>query len=300
MVRRRKRKQPKPLDVPDEALLVLDEVDEAPRHRPWVGVVAAFLVPGAAHALAGQWRAGAAWFAAIHGSSLLGLWFFALPGDLCLGVGLLGFAATPVLWLVMLVKSYRPMHRLRLRVWIALCAVVLLTLLGLNLVFWPGIEGFSVPTATMAPTIEAGDNVIVSRFALQFSDPRRWDVVAFRHRSLSRSGAGEEEVYLRRVVGLPGEVIRLCEGSVEVDGELLPLPAALVRAGFRGYVGSGGLATPAQTITLGAQEYLLLADRSERSLDSRHFGAVSRGKIFGRATRIFEPLERVRTSLTGD
>ncbi|MBI2826090.1 MAG: signal peptidase I [Planctomycetia bacterium] len=69
-----------------------------------------------------------------------------------------------------------------------------------------------------------GDNVVVSRSAYQFRAPRRWDVVAFR------APNDASEVYVKRVVGLPGERIAIVDGDVYADGEIVRKSLAEQRA----------------------------------------------------------------------
>ena len=71
-----------------------------------------------------------------------------------------------------------------------------------------------VVTGSMEPTIMAGDRVIFLRTAYLFHDPERFDVIAFDFFE-----DGESLIYVKRVIGLPGEQVEIINGQVFIDGE---------------------------------------------------------------------------------
>ncbi|MHC4598785.1 MAG: signal peptidase I [Planctomycetota bacterium] len=83
------------------------------------------------------------------------------------------------------------------------------------------VEAFKIPTSSMEPTLfgnhpsEAivGDRILVNKFVYRFSDPRRWDVIVFKY-PLDRS-----KNFIKRLIGLPGEEIRLWGGNLYVKRE---------------------------------------------------------------------------------
>jgi signal peptidase I len=89
-------------------------------------------------------------------------------------------------------------------------------------------ETFSIPTASMAPTLLAGDQVLVSKvsyglrlpfvrtWVARWGEPRRGDVLVFEHPE--RAG----EVHVKRVLGIPGDVVELRGQVVHVNGEAQP------------------------------------------------------------------------------
>ncbi|MFM8980148.1 MAG: signal peptidase I [Planctomycetia bacterium] len=84
------------------------------------------------------------------------------------------------------------------------------------------LQVFVIPSASMLPTLQLGDRLVVSKLGGQRL-PARWDIVTYQ-----RPGQdGPRTTYVKRVVGLPGEELALWHGDLYVDGRLLRKPAAL-------------------------------------------------------------------------
>jgi signal peptidase I len=116
-----------------------------------------------------------------------------------------------------------------------------------------------------------GRRVLVNRSAFLWRSPRRFETVVLR------SPDDPELLCVKRVVGLPGEVVEIVEGGVYIDG------AAARTAKARGGTYAGG---PETQYRLGREEYFLLGDNRPRSLDSRVWsrrGGVRKGMLLGPA-----------------
>jgi signal peptidase I len=124
---------------------------------------------------------------------------------------------------------------------------------------------YSIPSLSMAPALEAGDQILVTRYFR--SAPDRGDVIVFR------SPMNADELMVKRVIALPGEQIDSRLGRVRIGGHTLPEPYVLRAAT------SGAIET--QTVPEGA--YFVMGDNRESSLDSRVWGLVPRTNIVGRA-----------------
>jgi signal peptidase I len=84
------------------------------------------------------------------------------------------------------------------------------------------VKVFVIPSASMLPTLQHGDRVVVRKAGSGWR-PERWQVVTYQ-----RPGQdGPRTTYVKRVVGLPGEEIALWRGDVYIDGKLVPKPEAL-------------------------------------------------------------------------
>ena len=134
----------------------------------------------------------------------------------------------------------------------------------------------------MLPTLLPGDRLLVGRLSLLPWRPRRGDIVlAHRQRPIG--------VMVKRVVGLPGEQVRIEEGLLIVNDRPLLEP----------YLSSPVTPFPMQgEWTLCPNEYFLLGDNRARSDDSRRFGPVHREAILGRAWYRYAPAPR-RGALNG-
>lgn len=122
---------------------------------------------------------------------------------------------------------------------------------------------------SMTPVLNSGDIVLMNRLTYDFSAPNRFDVVVFERE--------DKKTNVKRVIGLPGEVIQVISGHIYIDGELLETQDQLDE------VSLAGLAE--NPVTLGEQEYFLLGDNRDSSEDSRfaNIGNVNRKQILGKA-----------------
>ena len=125
---------------------------------------------------------------------------------------------------------------------------------------WVLIVGHS-----MHPTLTDRERVRVSRRAYRRSEPARWDIVMFEHPE--RDGFWET----KRIVGLPGEYVRLVAGRLEIDGAEVKEPFIY-----------GHQPRMDRTWGLRDDEYIVMGDNRRRSTDSRTFGPVPRRNILGK------------------
>ena len=124
---------------------------------------------------------------------------------------------------------------------------------------------------SMEPTIPSGAIVFSDRLSYVFTGPKRFDVIAFTR------AEGSGDILLRRVIGLPGETVRIYRGIVYINDEKLDVSPYLSE------ITSDGLAETG--ITLGENEFFVLGDTPANSEDSRMstVGAVPMSRIIGRA-----------------
>jgi signal peptidase I len=263
-------------------------VAAAPSYRGWVGVLLSFLIAGAGIFLAGNRKVGLRWFLGLTVLSLATVALASLPvmPGLMTCVTLIALTGVVTLW--MLVLSYRPVPKLRVRGW-----VLFLLLAGL----FSGLEvqgshqltrAFKVPTGSMEPTILPADRLLVQTSAYWFSPPRRGDVVVFRTDMLESPLVPRGQFYVKRVAALPGEALRIDYGRLLVNERPLQNPAVLASRNFSMPM----IAFPpgkTNTYLVPAGSYYVVGDNVANSFDSRHFGAVPRQSIIGRATKIYWP-----------
>ncbi len=137
-------------------------------------------------------------------------------------------------------------------------------------------QPFVVEGLSMYPTFENGDYLIIDELSYRFNEPSRGDVVVFRYPNDPRV------FYIKRLIGLPGETVRIERGTVTVttaEGETVILDEP--------YVVSED-ATYTLTSTLGPDQFFAMGDNRPKSSDSRVWGALPREDIMGRAyVRIF-------------
>jgi signal peptidase I len=139
-----------------------------------------------------------------------------------------------------------------------------------------GVRPGQVSGLSMEPRIDSDEDVLINALSYRLGPPHRGDVVAFRHERSAPS------VYLKRVVGLPGDHLEIRRGAVWLNGALLPEP--YVR--FRDQRSTPSLIVPAGS-------YFVLGDNRANSDDSRSWGFVAAPDLIGRAVFAVWPLDRL-------
>ena len=137
-----------------------------------------------------------------------------------------------------------------------------------------------VSGSSMENTLSDGDNLIVDKLTYRFSDPKRFDIIVFPYKY-------EENTYfIKRIIGLPGETIQVTDGKIYINGQVLD------ESYGREVLKSGGIAeTP---ITLGEDEYFVMGDNRNDSMDSRDpsVGVLHKNELVGRAWVRIWPLSK--------
>ncbi len=139
-----------------------------------------------------------------------------------------------------------------------------------------------VQGSSMEPKLSNEDNLIVDKISYRFHDPERFDIVVFPFRY------EENTFYIKRVIGLPGETVRIDEkGNILINGEILEenYGKEVIQSPGRAY----------EDIVLADDEYFLMGDNRNNSTDSRDpsVGNVRRDEIVGRAWLRIWPLDQV-------
>ena len=143
---------------------------------------------------------------------------------------------------------------LRLSIW-----VVLLLLAGKFVVLRIQVEGIS-----MLPTLKERSAHLVNRQAYLFHPPRRGDIVAIRL-------AGEHLMYLKRIIGMPGETIAFHEGHAVINGQVLNEP----------YV-NGPCYWEHEPEVVGPDEYYVVGDNRVMDYYDHEQGRANRNRIVGK------------------
>jgi signal peptidase I len=118
--------------------------------------------------------------------------------------------------------------------------------------------------SSMLPTYGPGELNLVNRMAYTSSPPERGDIVAIQM-------AGPHVLYVKRVIGLPGERVGVREGLVQINGVTLTEPYVLNRRPW-----------DVAEVTLGTSEYFVIGDNRGMAADEHDFGRVDRERIMGR------------------
>jgi signal peptidase I len=140
--------------------------------------------------------------------------------------------------------------------------------IGLALVARAAVHIYAIPSASMAPTLAVGDQVVVTRYWT--GTPERGHVIVFR------SPLQADELMVKRVIGMPGDLVDSRLGHVRVGTHTLAEPYLLRQAA------SGAIQS--QIVPAGC--YFVMGDNRENSYDSRSWGFVPADQVVGRARLI--------------
>lgn len=142
-------------------------------------------------------------------------------------------------------------------------------------------EPFIVRGASMEPSFSEADYLIVDRISYRFRDPRRGEVIVFRY------PRNPQKRHIKRIVGLPEERITIEGKSVYIGpGEERMLLEEKYLPSNRDF--------GEEEIILGEEEYFVMGDNRNSSVDSRNWGALSRDDIIGRAVIQVSPFDYFR------
>lgn len=133
-----------------------------------------------------------------------------------------------------------------------------------------------VPSESMEETIMTGDRFFGNRLAYLFENPERYDIVVFKYPD------DERQLFVKRVIGLPGETVEIKEGKVYINGSEKPLDDSFIPETPTGDYGP---------YVVPEGSYFMLGDNRNHSGDSRFWKQpyVEKNKIVGKAILRYFP-----------
>ena len=142
---------------------------------------------------------------------------------------------------------------------------------------------------SMTPVIKNGDVVLVNRILYDAKSPKRGDVVAFKPK-----GNKHAHYDIKRIVGMPGESVRIEKGKVYINGFELKEKYRTKKIKDPGQV--------EETLRLKADEYFVLGDNAQMSRDSRdaNYGTVRKKYLTGRAWIVVSPVKELHLIPQGE
>lgn len=162
--------------------------------------------------------------------------------------------------------------------WVAVLAGALVLALVLRSVLF---QAYYIRFTSMEPTLGNGDRVLVNKLGYDIGDVDRGDLVVFeRPRGV---GGRQEDDLIKRVIALPGEVIKFVEGDVYIDGQRLYEPYLESPGITTGRMPPGCTAVEDGGCLIGVGEVFVMGDNRANSTDSRAFGPIAEQLIVGQA-----------------
>jgi len=146
-------------------------------------------------------------------------------------------------------------------------------------------QPFFVRGASMEPNFQNGEYLVIDQLSYRLSDPKREDVVVFRY------PLDESQFFIKRIVGLPGDEVRVENGQIIIVNATYPNGVVLNESQYL----PAELKTGGQlSVRLGADQYFVLGDNRPASSDSRSWGPANRSEIVGRVWMRAWPFDRLQ------
>jgi len=205
----------------------------------------------------------------------------------------------------------------------SLLVTVILALFGITFL----VQAFKIPSQSMEETLLVGDHLLVNKFVfadtngggpplLPYRDVRRGDIIVFKY------PFPPHQHFVKRVIGLPGDRLRIVERQVYINGGPLPEPYKIHRAGAYSSSVADDFPPPEGTyyfrmesswreqleilrqgdeLVIPRGKYFVMGDNRDNSQDSRYWGLVDRDNIIGRPLLIYWSFDASgRGALAGD
>lgn len=131
-----------------------------------------------------------------------------------------------------------------------------------------------VENISMLPTLEPGEFVLVNKISYQWGNVDRGDIVVFHY--------SEQEDYIKRVIGVPGDVVEISSGEVRVNDTLLDEPYISAAPQY-----SGSWEVPDGSL-------FVLGDNRNQSSDSHRWGFIDDESVVGEAMVVYWPLDEIK------
>lgn len=143
---------------------------------------------------------------------------------------------------------------------------------------------YQVNGHSMDPSFQDGEYVLTNLIQKRFGSLKRGDVIVFN------SPVDKEKDYIKRIIGLSGDRVKINDGEVFVNGEKLNqdfLPST-VRTNPGAFLGEG------QEVVVPEEHYFVMGDNRNFSSDSREWGFITKQEVIGKSFVVYWPVSRLR------
>jgi signal peptidase I len=140
-----------------------------------------------------------------------------------------------------------------------------------------------IPSDSMLPTLEQGDRLVVEKVSYHFHEPHRGDIVVFQTpKALQEIGYSQDQAFIKRVIGTPGDTIKVTDGIVYVNGQPLEESYTYEHPVYN-----------LPPLQVPEQELFVMGDNRNNSNDSHIWGFLPESQVIGRAIFRFLPFDRL-------
>ena len=144
---------------------------------------------------------------------------------------------------------------------------------------------YQVNGHSMDTTFQNGEYVLTNLISLRLGPLRRGDIIVFV------APPDKEKDYIKRIIGIPGDNVKISQGDVYLNGEKLdqsPFLSSDVRTNGGSFLGEGN------EVVVPEGNYFVMGDNREFSSDSREWGFVPKSAVIGKSFIVYWPLNRLR------
>jgi signal peptidase I len=154
------------------------------------------------------------------------------------------------------------------------------------------IQAFRIPSESMVPTLLAGDHLLVEKITYRFREPRRGEVIVFKF------PLDKDKDYIKRVIGLPGDIVEIRNKVVYLNGKPLKEPYTIhidpnvipKELSPRDFFGP---------VKVPENSFFVMGDNRDNSFDSRFWGFVPKKDVIGKALIIYLSIDTKAKSPLG-
>lgn len=169
------------------------------------------------------------------------------------------------------------------------------------------VKPFRIPSGSMLPTLDLGQRVLVDRVSFRFSEPSRGDIVVFKppkgadlqacgnpsqpgdnHPCAKPTKDRSDQNFIKRIVGLPGERLKVIDGRTYIDGRRQDEPFIDKELD----PDCSGCNLPRE-ITIPPDHFFMMGDNRDESEDSRYWGPVPKKWLIGNAFATYWPPRKI-------
>jgi len=136
----------------------------------------------------------------------------------------------------------------------------------------------------MLPSFHDGENLLTNKITYRFKKPLRGDVITFK------APQNQNYDYIKRIIGLPGEKIKIVESQIYINNSLYSESSYLPEDV---YTSSGNFIGENEEITVPQNQYFVLGDNRSHSSDSREWGFIPTKNIIGKAWLRYWPFSKL-------
>jgi signal peptidase I len=156
------------------------------------------------------------------------------------------------------------------------------------------VNPYRIPSSSMEPTLHCAepqpgcqanysDRVLANRFIYHLRDPHRGEIVVFNTPEKAFEACGAGGTFVKRIIGLPNDVVSERNGTVFINGNKLDEP----------YVPASERDDRTDRWNVPAGHYFMMGDNRSQSCDSREWGSVPRSDLIGPVFAVYWPPQRI-------